>query len=81
MDISRASSVICLTVIAVIALNILIYLAFRRGIKIPEIEVMSKLTDRSPWKKEQEELNELSKLVEDIQQTNERENVDQTQIG
>lgn len=68
MDLNKASTVICLTIIVVLAFNVLIYFAFRRGIRIPEIDVIQKITNRSsqPWRKEQEDLDELSKLVEDI---------------
>lgn len=68
MDSSKASIVICLTIVAVIAVNLLIYYALRRGINIREIDIMRQITDRSkaPWKKEQQDLDELAKLVEDL---------------
>jgi hypothetical protein len=75
MDISKASTVICLTIIAVVALNVLIYFAFRRGIRVPEIDMIQKITDRSnpPWRKDQEDLDELAKMVENINQPLERD--------
>ena len=65
MDLSKASTVICLTLVGVIAVNLLIYFALRRGIKIREIDLTRQISDRSrlPWRKEQEDLDELAKLV------------------
>jgi hypothetical protein len=70
MDPGKASTVICLTLFAVIAVNVLIYFAFRGGIKFHEIDAIQKFTDRShqPWRKDQEDLDELSKLVENLKQ-------------
>jgi hypothetical protein len=74
MDTSKASAVICLTLVAVIIVNLLIYFSFRRGFTLPEIDVLRKFATRSnqPWRREQEELDELSKLVEKLKQPQEQ---------
>lgn len=68
MDLGKASLVICITLVAVVALNLLIYFVFRRGVKLKEIELMRQITidSRQPFRKELEELEELSKLVEGL---------------
>jgi hypothetical protein len=68
MDLGKASLVICLTLVAVVIVNLIIYYIFRRGIKFNEIEMMRQVTSRSrqPWKKEREDLDELSRLVESL---------------
>lgn len=79
MDLSNASIVICLTLLVVIAINLLIYFTLRRGIKIREIDLFRQISDRSrlPWKKEDEELEELAKLVEKLKKSTEtKDNID-----
>lgn len=68
MDLGKASLVICLTLVAVVAVNLLIYFMLRRGVKLREIELMRQITisSRQPFRKELEELDELSKLVEGL---------------
>lgn len=68
MDLGKASQVICLTLVAVAAVNLLIYLALRRGVKIKELDIIREITasSRKPWNKESEDLEELSKLVESL---------------
>lgn len=68
MDLGKASLVICFTLVAVVAVNLLIYFMLRRGVKLRELELMRQITisSRQPFRKEQEELDELSKLVEEL---------------
>jgi len=81
MDLNKASTVICLTIIGVIALNILIYFALRRGINVPEIDVIHKITDhsRQSWRKDQEDIDELSTLVENIRRPSGRDESEKNQ--
>jgi len=80
MDLSKASTVICLTIIGVIVINVLIYFALRRGIRVPEIDVIHKITDhsRQSWGKDQEDLDELSTLVQKIKQPSGRDESEKT---
>lgn len=76
MDLGKASLVICFTLVAVVAVNLLIYFMLRRGVKLRELELMRQITisSRQPFRKEQEELDELSKLVEELKTPAEQNN-------
>jgi arginyl-tRNA synthetase len=65
MDLDRATLVVCLTVVGVIAFNVMIYLSMRRGNEVTTIDLMRKAAQRArnPWKDEEEALQELSDLV------------------
>jgi len=69
MDFDRAFLVVCLTVAAVIAFNVMIYLSLRRGNEITTIDLMRKAARRArnPWKDEDDALKELANLVSDLQ--------------
>jgi hypothetical protein len=69
MDFDRAFLVVCLTVAAVIAFNVMIYLSLRRGNEVTTIDLMSKAARRArnPWKDEDDALKELANLVSDLQ--------------
>jgi len=69
MDLDRAFLVVCLTVAAVIAINVMIYLSLRRGNEVTTIDLMRKATRRArnPWKDEDDALKELANLVSDLQ--------------
>jgi len=69
MDLDRAFLVVCLTVAAVIAFNVMIYLSFRRGNEVTTIDLMRKAARRArnPWKDEDDALKELANLVSDLQ--------------
>lgn len=69
MDLGKASLVICITLVAVISFNLLIYFTLRRGVKLNELELMRQITSSSsqPFRKELEELDELSQLVEGLE--------------
>lgn len=68
MDIDRATLVVCLTVAAVIAFNVMIYLSLRRGNEVTTVDMMRKAAQRArnPWKDEDDALQELSDLVSDL---------------
>jgi arginyl-tRNA synthetase len=68
MDIDRAFLVICLTMAAVIALNVMIYLSLRRGNEVTTIDLMRKAARRArnPWKDEDDALKELANLVSEL---------------
>jgi hypothetical protein len=76
MDLGKASLVICLTLGAVVVVNLLIYFTLRRGVKLRELDLMRKITisSRQPFRKEQEELEELSKLVDGLRTSAEKDN-------
>lgn len=84
MDLDRATLVVCLTVAAVIAFNVMIYLSLRRGNEITTIDLMRKAARRArtPWKDEDDALQELSELVSDLKapprETNEVEEQGET---
>ena len=74
MDLDKAFLVICLTVAAVIAFNVMIYLSARRGNEVTTIDLMRKAARRArnPWQDEDESLQELSKLVSSLKSANEK---------
>lgn len=65
MDPNRIFLVICLTVVAVVAFNVMIYLSLRRGNEVNTIDMFRKAARRvrDPWKDEDDALKELSNLV------------------
>ncbi len=65
MDLDRATLVVCLTVAAIVAFNVMIYLSLRRGNEVTTVDLMRKAARRvrSPWKDEDDALQELSDLV------------------
>jgi hypothetical protein len=84
MDLDRAFLVICLTVAAVVALNVMIFLSLRRGNEVTTIDLMRKAASRArdPWKDEDDALKELADLVSNLQPDNqEREETNREDIG
>jgi hypothetical protein len=65
MDPNRVFLVICLTLVAVVAFNVIIYLSVRRGNEVKTIDMFRKAARRArdPWKDEDDALKELSNLV------------------
>ena len=57
-----------------LALPISMYLAGRRGKSIEQIELLKRAANRarSPWKSEDEDLEELARKVEEIQEKREK---------
>jgi hypothetical protein len=68
MDTGRAAIVICVTLFLVIGVNAAIYVAFVRKNRVSQIELMRKAAERArdPWKTENEDLKELSRLVKQL---------------
>jgi hypothetical protein len=68
MDPDRVFLVICLTIVAVIAFNVMIYLSLRRGDEVNTVNMLRKAARRArnPWKDEDDALKELSNLVEKL---------------
>lgn len=75
MDTGRVFLIICLTIIGVVVLNAALYLALRRGQEINTITLLRRATGRAqdPWKDEAEALDELSRLVAGLDQTQQNE--------
>ena len=73
MDISKAGLVVAVTLIAVVVLNAVIYLALRRGKTIQQIELLRRAVKRArhPWETEDENLKELSQRVAQLKQEKE----------
>jgi hypothetical protein len=83
MDLDRAFLVVCITVFAVVAINVGIYLSVRRGDDVNTINMFRKAARRArdPWKDEDDALTELSNLVERFKdKTPKRENSDENHI-
>jgi len=70
MDTDRAALVICLTLFIVIGINAAIYVSFRRGEGVRQVDLFRQAfkTARQPWKSEDDALKELSDLVSDIKE-------------
>lgn len=68
MDISRASWVICITIVAVIILNAGIFLAFSKRKPDSYSSTFGKATRemRNPWQREDERLAELSQRIANL---------------
>lgn len=75
MDTGRVFLIICLTIVGVVVLNAALYLALRRGQEINAITLLRRATGRArdPWKDEAEALDELSRLVAGLDQTQQNE--------
>lgn len=83
MDLDRALLVVCITVFAVIAFNVGIYLSMRRGDDVNTITMFRKAARRArdPWKDEDDALKELSNLVSGLKdETPKRNNPEEDQI-
>jgi len=65
MDPNRVFLVVCLTIVGVIAFNVMIYLSLRRGNEVNTVDMFRKAAKRArnPWKDEDVALKELSNLV------------------
>lgn len=65
VDLGRAALVICITLFVVIGFNAAIYAAYRRGKGPSTIDMFRTAahTARSPWKGEDDALQELSQLT------------------
>ena len=70
MDIERAALVICLTLFVVIGINAAIYVSFRKGEGVKQVDLFRQAfkTARQPWKSEDDSLKELSELVSELKQ-------------
>jgi hypothetical protein len=70
MDLEKAALVICLTLFVVIGFNAAIYVSFRRGDGVKQVDLFRQAfkTARQPWKAEDDALQELSELVSEIKQ-------------
>jgi len=70
MDMERAALVICLTLFVVIGINAAIYVSFRKGDGVKQVDLFRQAfkTARQPWKAEDDSLQELSELVSEIKQ-------------
>lgn len=69
MDTEKAFWVICITLFIVIGINASIYVYFtRRRNQVSQAELFSKAAKRarSPWETEDEQLKELSQLVDQM---------------
>ncbi len=82
MDSGRVVLIICLTIIGVVVLNAVLYLALRRGQEANMINLLRKAAERArdPWNDEVDALEELSRLVADLRQV-QAENVMTTDNG
>jgi hypothetical protein len=80
MDMDRALLVICLTVGAVVLINIMIFLSLRRGNEVTTVDMLRKAARRArnPWQDEDDALQELSDIVAGLRpDENEGESVPQ----
>lgn len=70
MDSGRVLLIICLTIVGVIVLNAVLYLALRRGQEANAINLLRRAAGRArdPWKDEAQALEELSQLVAGLDQ-------------
>jgi len=69
MEISRTTIVICITLFIVIGINALLYVSLvKRKNTVSQIDLLRKAAKRSqhPWIEEEEQLEELSRLVKDF---------------
>ena len=85
MDPDRVFLVICLTIVGVIAFNVMIYLSLRRGDEVNTVNMLRKAARRArnPWKDEDDALQELSDLVSGLkspQHQDRNENQEQQEI-
>jgi len=65
MDYSKAAIVVCLTLIIVVGFNILLYVSATRDKSAGTIELLRRAGQRArdPWKNEDSDLDELSRMV------------------
>lgn len=65
MDLEKAALVVCLTLFIVIGFNALIYVSVSRGDTAGAFELFRRATHRArnPWQPEDDDLQELSRLV------------------
>lgn len=68
--------VLCIVLILGLGLPISMYLAGRRGKSIEQIELLKRAANRarSPWKSEDDDLEELARKVKEIQAKGEKDN-------
>lgn len=71
MDAGKVILVVCLTIVGVVAINAILYLALRRGQEANAITLIRKaaLRVRDPWNDEAKALDELSQRVAGLNQT------------
>ena len=71
MDPSRVFLVVCITLFVVVGINAAIYVSVTRKNSIGQIELMRRAANRArdPWKPEDDNLKELSRLVSDLKAT------------
>jgi hypothetical protein len=76
MDTGRAAIVICVTLFLVIGFNAAIYVAFVRKNRVSQIELMRRAAQRArdPWQSENDDLEELSRLVKQFKEDRPKEN-------
>jgi len=69
MEFEKAALVVCITLFFVIGINALIYLSVTRGNVTGSIELFRRASERvrDPWKAEDDNLQELSCLVAELQ--------------
>lgn len=81
IDGERASLVICLTVVAVIFINVGIFSLFRRGPgnSAGQVEMLRRAAHRArqPWQEEDDNLKELSRQVAALKQPPEEDSKNQ----
>jgi hypothetical protein len=65
MDYSKAVLIVCLTLIIVIGFNIIIYASAKRDKSAGTVELLRRASQRArdPWKNEDDDLEELSRIV------------------
>jgi hypothetical protein len=65
MDYSKAAVVVCLTLIIVIGFNIILYVSATRDKSAGTIELLRRASQRArhPWEKEDNDLEELSRIA------------------
>lgn len=70
MDTGKVLLIICLTIVGVIVLNAVLYLALRRRQEVNAITLLRRAAGRArdPWKDEADALDELSQLVAGLEQ-------------
>ncbi len=68
MDTGKAVLVVAITLILVVAINAWIYFAFSRKNTIGQIEILQRAARqlKNPWQSEDNDLQELSRLVKDM---------------
>ncbi len=68
MDSNKVSLIICLTIFVVIGINAAIYALFSRGNQTGDIELFQRSFKRlrNPWQEEDNNMQELSRLVADL---------------